>query len=481
MRVRLSVSGVIEYLTVIFMLLDFSTPYSCALNINYSLTRTTGILAVVLLLIYIYPYGIKMHTLNRWLLYFIPFYLLQIIFLSHSVDSAHAYTFVTKFMFFFPAFVFLFMLYTERGEMYRFLEKYVNVVTFIAGISLFFWLFGSQMGIIQPTNYIYASWGGNYNYPIWFGVYTQRQEENFLGIILVRNQGIFCEAPMYNFILIVALAYELFLRNHVEDKNGVSRLNILRNDRNVSKDGGNHFYSKADGAFSVASNSSIIIKQQMQRKRVVTFRLILLIVTILTTLTTTGMILLIMAFVLRYMFTKSRDYILRSIKPLLIVLVCIAGLYMAIQIFLQKSSSFSWKIHFDDLRAGFLAFLSSPLTGTGFESYTVIDMFRSSWRTAGGRKAGFSNSIMRILGQGGLVLGLVYFIPIIGTIWKSVRSKQYDIFAFTALITVAFSLTIVCYSLVMLTIIAFFNAYIIESKTRTQSVSLLQIRAEKNE
>lgn len=440
MKVRLQMRAAIEYLTVIFMLLDFYTPYSCALNIYYPLTRIASILVCVLLLINVYLYGIKNHVLNRWLLYFLPYYILVIIYFSFSVDLEHVYTFVSKFMIILPMLVFLFMLYIERGEMYRLLEKYVNVVTIIAGISLFFWLFGTQMKIIQPTNHIYASWGGNYNYPMWFGVYTQRQQESFFGATVFRNQGIFCEAPMYSFNLVVAIAFELFLKNH------------------------------AKGGFSVTSNSSTIIDRQMQHNRFITFRLVLLVVTIFSTVSTTGIILLIMAFVLHYMLTRPRDFFLVKIKPLLVGIIGIAGLYLAIRIFLQKSSSYSWMIRFDDLRAGFLAFLSSPLTGTGFESYANIDMFRSFWRTAGGKVAGFSNSIMRILGQGGVLLGLVYFVPIIGAMWRSGKNKQYNILAFTAIITIAFSLTIVCYSLIMLTLIAFLNAYSIGSITRKQSV-----------
>lgn len=448
MGVRLRMRGVIEYLVVIFMILDFNTIYSTALNIDYRLTPITAILTFALLLFNVYSYRIKTRTLNSWLLYFIPIYLLEIILFVRSVGSEQAYSFIAKFFIVFPLLVFLFMLYVERGEMYRLLEKYVNVVTIMAVLSLFFWLFGSQLNIIRPTNYIYASWGGNYNYPMWFGVYTQRQSGTFLGFTLVRNQSIFCEGPMYNFILIVALAYELFLRNHVGDKSGVSRRNMLGN-------------GMVERGFNVVSNSSTITKRQKHHKRVVTFRLVLLIVTILSTVTTTGMILLITAFFLRFMLTKSGDNILRIIKPLLVGAVGIVGLYLAIQIFLQKSTSGSWKARFDDLRAGFLAFLSSPLSGTGFATYTGIDMFRSSWRTAGGEKAGFSNSLMQILGQGGVLLGLIYLIPIIGVLWKSIRKKRYDIFAFTVLITIVFTFTVASYKLVMLMLIAFFNAYIL--------------------
>lgn len=457
MKIRLQLRGIMEYLAVIFMILDFNTPYSNAQDINYPLTQITAILIAVLLLMNFSKYGMKRSTLNRWARYFIPFYLLAMFLLFNSVPSEHAFTFVAKMLIVYPALVFLFMLYAERDEMFRLLEKYVSIVTIIAGISLFFWIYGTQLGIIPPSNYIHAYWGEDYNYPIWFGVYTQRQTF-YDNVSLFRNQGIFCEAPMFCFVLIVAVAYEIFLKTQVRNKSEVSQYSFIESNRNVIKREDHDSISSTAWDFHIAVKSSTFTMRKQQRARFITLRMILLIVATLSTMSTTGIILLIMAFVFRYFLTTPRDYLLKRMKPLLIVFFSIVGVYLAIQIFLKKSTSYSWRSRFDELRAGFLTFLSSPLWGTGFGTYNAMELFRS---ISHGKKAGTNNSIMEILSQGGIALGMVYLVPIFGTLWKAITRRQYGIVAFTVLITVAFSFTVVSYTFVMLTLLAFFNAYII--------------------
>lgn len=425
MRIKISiVSDILEYLIILFMILDFHTPYSTAIGKSYPFTQITAILIVFLFLAELSKRSIRKNMLNRWSLYFVPYYICEMIVLFLSTSRETFFSFMAKFLVVFPGMVILFIMYVQEGDRDRFLRKFSDFVTILAAISLLFWIFGSQLRLLKPTNYIYAEWGGNYNYPMWFGVYTERQYQLFPSTHIMRNQGIFNEGPMYNFVLIVALAYEVFLRNNLCDRSDVAQV-----------------------------ISFVGTIPQKQHTKIITMRIVLLSLTVLSTMTTTGIILMIMIVVFRYMINRFRNNIVKSLKPMLTVIIVSVGLYLAIQVFLQKSTSHSWQLRADDLRTGFLTFLSSPIWGTGIASLEGI----------GGKRTGFSNSIMAILSQGGILFCFVYFIPMIGTMFKSFGKHQYNVLVFTVIILLAFAFTAVTYTFVMLILIAFFNAYILDS------------------
>ena len=94
------------------------------------------------------------------------------------------------------------------------LIKYSNIVTILALISLIYWVLGSNLEIIQPTLFVPNTWAGDgvRLIPTYHFIYFETQDSSFMGYETVRNSGIFNEGPIYNMILCVALAMELFLR-----------------------------------------------------------------------------------------------------------------------------------------------------------------------------------------------------------------------------------------------------------------------------
>ena len=85
------------------------------------------------------------------------------------------------------------------------IQYYINIMTLIGMISLFFWLFGSTLGIIKPTRLLFSNWGSTptpvYSY---YGLYFETQHIN--GII--RNSAVFTEAPMASLNVIIALVFQ---------------------------------------------------------------------------------------------------------------------------------------------------------------------------------------------------------------------------------------------------------------------------------
>ncbi|ETP70953.1 hypothetical protein UYO_3104 [Lachnospiraceae bacterium JC7] len=110
-----------------------------------------------------------------------------------------------------------------NDKKYGFYTKFNNIIFLITVISLLFWLFGTVIGILQPTGVIYTTWTSNTvsnelkpvktYYDIYYVAQTYGMNKA-LGITtnldIIRNTGFFTEAPMFSFVLVLALLVELF-------------------------------------------------------------------------------------------------------------------------------------------------------------------------------------------------------------------------------------------------------------------------------
>lgn len=132
-----------------------------------------------------------------------PFYLLLYVLwaLVLYFNGTGDRTFILKFFGILP----LLVIYLAYGGLSRFkeiLRTVVNIMLSISGVSLFFYLFGTVLNVIPFTETIYSDWAGTY-FPTWYNIYFEAQP--------FRNCGIYPEAPMYNYCLVVALLSEYFL------------------------------------------------------------------------------------------------------------------------------------------------------------------------------------------------------------------------------------------------------------------------------
>ena len=422
-HMKLAVVGGLEYAFIIFTLLSFNTPYSRMTHGDLHLAEIAAMICVVLCLAKI-GVGLKRSTLKRWLNYFIPYYIIVFIYMAVRVRADGILMFIGEFIIILPLLALVFAKDAGENRQYRLFYKYSDVMCALSICSLFFWVFATQFKLIPPTGYIVAEWGGDYNYPIFFGVYTQRQATTFLGIASVRNQSIFTEAPMHNFALAAAIMIELLLPPR--------RGRCIRGEGNT--------YLKP-----------------------VSRRAVLFIVTMITTLSTTGYIVTMMIFVMRYMILRPREMRMRQIKFLVAILVACVGAYLMIQIFLLKSTSYSWFLRSRNFIVGFRIWKENPVFGVGFLNGDVNSQyFKVLLNVHGGRGFGYSNAITQVLDEGGLVLFSVYLIPLLGGCAKAFKKRQYGVSAFAIALSVEVIFTVTSYTILLIIMLAFFTALLLE-------------------
>lgn len=248
-----------------------------------------------------------------------------------------------------------------------FYKKLSDIMLGIAIISLFFWVFGTVLGVIRPSGTIYTTWtswsisgqGRLKAVRNYYNIYFEAQSwgtDKALGIItnlnIIRNTGVFTETPMYSFLLVLSLCIEIFLKKK-KDKN----------------------------------------------------RIVVFLITIITTISTTGYVLSIIALFADYLLNSERGNIRKTIKIMIIPIVLIATILAVSQIVESKLSTTSATTRIDDFVAGFEAFKDSPIFGNGMGNTYSYQQYMSSFRA---NNAGLSNSITQILAFGGLVLIIPY-------------------------------------------------------------------------
>ena len=278
------------------------------------------------------------------------------------------YSFEESLRFAMLAFVMSLYHFTCGDENLGFYKKFRDMMVCISIISLFFWVFGTVLGIIQPSGIIFTTWtsqpiSGAVNLKAvrnFYNVYFESQAwgtEDALGIVtnvgIIRNTGMFTETPMYSFLLVLALSVDLFFDN---DSNG-------------------------------------------KWKRMV------LLATIITTLSSLGLIMAVFAFSIKLIVTNEKSGVLKILRMMIIPIVLVMGILFVSFLVESKLATSSGITRIDDFAAGMKAWVRSPLFGHGMGNAYSYQQHMSSRRLG---NAGLSNSIMQILAYGGIYLLLPY-------------------------------------------------------------------------
>ena len=270
--------------------------------------------------------------------------------------------------------------------------KYRDIMLIVAVVSMFFWLLGSMLGIIHPTGIEYTTWvsaenpNGFKSITSYYGLYFETQTLwSTFGLFgdVIRNSAIFTEAPMCNFNFCMALIIELFYNPKPSKiKSGI------------------------------------------------------LITAIVTTLSTTGYCMLTVALTAKFLVSSNK-------KPGLMKLIRIfslPALAIVVALTLQflvenKMSTSSGTARLMDFMIGFGAWSHEPFFGYGYEKPTYYMGFHY----------GFSNSIIPILGHGGLFLALPYIYCIFQWCRACLKEKDFQKFLLFANFMFLFTITIMPY------------------------------------
>lgn len=267
----------------------------------------------------------------------------------------------------------------------RLLSIYSNMVTIIAIISLFFWIFGSVLKIISPTGTVLSTWTGQDMFkavPSFYGIYFQPQMTIFTGWNIgnfARNSAIYVEAPIASLNFCLALGINLFL------------------EENPSR-----------------------------------VKAIILTLAILSTTSAMGFLILLLCLLGKILISNSRARIISFFKIFMLPILVIFVILASIIIFNQKMSVNSGFLRIDDFLAGFKAWLIHPIFGAGIGNPQLIfnNMSLSRLTTNQLSQLGISNSAAIIFAEGGAYIGILYVFCFVRATIVFLKEKKYNYLLF---------------------------------------------------
>lgn len=189
-------------------------------------------------------------------------------------------------------------------------------------------------------------------------VLRMSDSRSILGLVIHRNYGFFPESPMFSLELNTALYTELFLR------------------------------------------------PESSRKPL---RWIVLSLAVISSQSTFGMMLVLMAWFLKFLFGSTSEFRKKMLFPAAFLFAAGCGILLMHKLGEAGVSEGSFAIHLEDYVLTLKAFSKRPLLGWGYENIRPVQALMSEERYAANR--GLSNSLGVVLAQGGLVLGLFCMLP----------------------------------------------------------------------
>lgn len=252
------------------------------------------------------------------------------------------------------------------------LLKISDVVSFIAILSLILYICVHILNVIHSTNIIILNWGGTHTNYSYYNIFFDTQINTDIPILInkMRNTSIFTEGPMFSLPLTLALAIELFSRTSL--------------------------------------------------KKV---RIFIILLCNFTTFSMTGWIFSIILIYIRIIFLQKKYVFVRIINLLLLVSSVIYFGGFLIDLIINKTTSSSFSVRLDDYQAQILSWRKNPITGNGINNtYSVIENM-SSFRLNFGN-TGQSNTVGILLSDGGVLIVIAFFIPMIKGIFYSLKKYK---------------------------------------------------------
>lgn len=363
--------GVIDFLLVFFIILNFKSIYSQAYNKNFHINIIIIMLSIIEIFIYVLILkkgkNIQKRNIKKityLLIYIFIFYIFNVVL---KVNEYYI-IFWINFGFIILILDILVKLKIEQNDIISLIKIFIIEMTILGIISVILYLCGSIFHIIKPTGKIEIIWGSIREVYGYFGLNFETQSIN--GIF--RNSGIFVEGPIYASILTIALALNLF---------------VLKNKYKLST--------------------------------------IIIIVTLFTTLTTTGIIYSTICIVTYFIFNKNKTDLWNNIKITIIPLILIIGISIISSTYLEKIDSNSAKIRKDDITSSIKTWSEAPIFGVGYLNLNAIRDNMANFRNTD-YELGYSEGAMEILAECGLYMFSFYIISITYLIIFEIKRKEYS-------------------------------------------------------
>lgn len=308
----------------------------------------------------------------------------------------------------------------KNNKLSNILIKISNVIIVLAIISLIFYILASVLNIISPNAQITLEWGYTRTVPSYYHLYYNTQWLYLGGVKLFRNTGIFTEAPMYSFCLCIALSIQLFIKQNTDKKN-----------------------------------------------------IAVLLVAVLSTLSTTGIVVGFGSFVLYLLYKRTNNFIYAGIKiiifPLIVMIfVSISAYFIMDKINGSNNKYGSFSARIDDFRVGIEAWKKHKIVGHGFDRHDITQTYMS--RNIREGDMGGASGLMMVLPQGGICLLMIYVIPLVLSLYFSMKRQKMGVAILAVTATGLFIVTNIPYTYMMVYLLAIGLACVFEKDFRRKEL-----------
>lgn len=402
---------ILQYIFVIIIILECNSVYSQIYGYHLMIRSIMTVIASGCIFFQIILKKIKIYkSLFVLIIYDV---ICSIIMFINTDNLSGKGIVVLDFLLFLPLML-IYISNLTKKEFRNLLQKFINVVIFLSIISLVFWI-SILVFKLKPTGTVKLVWAQPYSLiPSYYNLYFNTQDVWWItGTSLMRNTGIFAEAPMYAAILISALIFN----------------NIL----------------------DFENTKSNLIKT------------IILFITMITTISVTGIIcsiIIIASNIKKYILAMRKNYREVFISLLLIVIICMIPL--SYNFLLKKMNTASANHRNMDIKIGMETFFEKPLIGYGINHERATELeYENGY--------GYSNTIIPVITDGGIVLCIIYIFPIFLLIINGIKRRKANYLMFSLIYMILLFTTLIQYRLIMMLLISIgyylaHNDYFIEGE-----------------
>lgn len=408
----------LEYLLIVLLVMECNSLYVtsvfCSEEVYSTITIFVIVVSVILLLynVYInYNYVVNNFILKGTMLLFLEIYLYKFFELNVKVQNilSRNREFIVTFIILLPMYIILFSLMKEQNRFFVFMYKHAELMSVVSYLSLgaFVVLYVNPEVLKFVT--IQTRWsdtGVLRNIMNFYNVYCIGDIGGIGNMEISRNVCLFPEPLMFCVQLITALSTELFLRDNVK---------------------WNRVFALVVTIFSTQASLALIL-----------------------------MVVLICIKILNLYSGKNRNVVISTVSFIGLVLIV---LIMKNKMNVYGSGEYSsFAVHIQDYVIAFKAFIKHPFLGVGYDANEYIQQYMSQERF--NINSGVSNSVVVILAQGGIVLGIVCMLPLFIGVLQLFNKDDNKIGFWTLGILGLYILTIFHYRYFMIFLFAFLYALV---------------------
>ena len=369
---NLSLRNILLYLSAFLIVVESGTMF-VAFSDFYSLFDKLKVATMLVLLFLVFNTGYKIKSPKLTQLnLFLFIYLLGSYTLFNSSTSQLFLNFTEILII---NLLYIFIINTERYHGPYIFIAYRNIILLLAVSSLFLWLLGPILNLIEPSAYLVSNWSVHREQIVssyYFLCFTT-EEIDYFGLSVLANNSIFGEKAFAATVFGTGLLYELFIPKKRKF------LNIV--------------------VFTLA---------------------------ILSTCSVTGTLITLFSYTLFVWALKRKsnfsNFLVFLFAPLLLYIVY----QFTTDVISAKVLTYSGESRSTDISNGLRSFLNHPLFGFGMNNIDIVKKYET----------GYSSSLSNVLMRGGVWLLSVYVIPIYRAIKNGIENKNKNIICFAVIFAI---------------------------------------------